>query len=58
MDNFKEFLTIKYPVLAHLDEIQARHISEFMDYRLNKKAGIQQRLIMSGILLVICSRYL
>ena len=37
IDNFKEFLGKRYLSIAHLDEIQARHISEFMDYRLNEK---------------------
>lgn len=37
MDNFKDFLGVKYPGLVHLDEIQARHISEFLDYRLKEK---------------------
>lgn len=34
VDNFKEFLKAVYPNLQYLDEIQPRHIEEFMQYRL------------------------
>lgn len=37
MDNFKEFLMVKYPSLLYLDEIQPNHISEFMHYRADEK---------------------
>ncbi len=38
INNFKQFIVEKYPSLNYLDELETRHFSEFMNYRL--KNGI------------------
>lgn len=37
MDNFQEFLNLKWPNLEYFDELLPEHIREFMEYRLSEK---------------------
>lgn len=44
IDNFKELLRIKYPLLCYLDEVQPIHIAEFMHYRTDER-HVQPRTV-------------
>lgn len=37
IDNFKRFLVVKYPSLIYFDEIQERHISDYVNYRTDEE---------------------
>lgn len=44
MNNFKEFLKDKFPVLEYMDELMQKHFEEFKEYRKNIK-GKQEKTI-------------